>query len=946
MNRELIYKYLANIKDFWRKGFLQKSFRVTYDVIWNIILFFIIIGVVGLFFAGGVGAGYFASLVKDEVVRPKEDMEKQIYNYEETSELYFANNVYLGDFQTDLYREEISLDQVSEHLKKAIIYTEDSYFETHNGVVPKAIMRALFQEATNSSVKSGGSTLTQQLIKNQILTNEVSFERKAKEILLALRLEQFFDKDEILEAYLNISPFGRNASGRNIAGVQTAAQGIFGVDAKDLNIPQAAFIAGLPQSPSYYTPFTNSGELKSEDGLHPGLSRMQTVLSRMHENGYINDTEYEQYLNYDIVADFAEPTPSPLDKYPYVTNEAESRAEEIIAVYLAEQAGYTEADLASNEELKGEYQIRAERSLEQDGYKIHTTIDKEIYDTFQEVAKNFKEYGPDRPEEIVNEETGEKTTIMEPVQTASILIENNTGKIVSFVGGRDFNLTEVNHATDALRHNGSTMKPILVYGPAMEAGVAQPGSIIADIEGTVATGVNGSPWSPNNYSRIYHGLVSAREALNHSYNVPAAKVYMDIINNDPAAQYLEKMGFTSLEPIDHDIPSLALGTPTYGVTVEENTNAYSTFGNNGQFVDAYMIEKIETIDGKIIYQHESEAVEVFTPQTNYLTVDMMRTVLTQGNGTRAINQLQNRNVDWAGKTGTTSSYYDAWFMGVNPNVSLGVWLGYDHNKRLPNSVSSTRATLWAQFVNAATEVNPELMAPTERFERPGGLVERSYCVTSGMLPSSLCTELGLVDSDIFNAKYVPTKRDNSLIKGTYVIVNGKAFIAGENTPNEFIQEDGIAFNPEWLKENGYDTLNDITDLIPRGGSSIWNDIKIPSTDEVANDGQNPNTPGSFVNRNGTLTWDVSSSTDVVGYRIYRANNPTAPFELIGSTMETAYRVNNNKALYLIRAVDYFGQESAPSKKITIGDFTEEKEKEKPTKPDQPEPPAQKPDEDE
>src|SRR5690606_17891189 len=135
----------------------------------------------------------------------------------------------------------------------AVIATEDEYFETHNGIIPKAIMRAVFQEVTNADTKSGGSTLTQQIIKNQILTNEVSFERKAKEILLALRLERFFEKDEILEAYLNIVPFGRNSSGQNIAGVQTAAVGIFGKNADELNIPQSAFIAGLPQSPSYYT---------------------------------------------------------------------------------------------------------------------------------------------------------------------------------------------------------------------------------------------------------------------------------------------------------------------------------------------------------------------------------------------------------------------------------------------------------------------------------------------------------------------------------------------------------------------------------------------------------------------------------------------------------------------------------------------------------------------
>src|SRR5699024_973082 len=175
-------------------------------------------------------------------IRSYESMEKDIYNYEETSKLYFDNEVYIGDIKSELHREEIDLEDISDLIIQATKATEDQNFEEHKGVVPKAIVRAVVQEALNSDIKTGGSTLTQQLIKNQILTNEVSFERKAKEILLAMRLEHFFSKDQILEAYLNIIPYGREASGRNIAGIQTAAQGVFGVDADEVNIPQAAFL--------------------------------------------------------------------------------------------------------------------------------------------------------------------------------------------------------------------------------------------------------------------------------------------------------------------------------------------------------------------------------------------------------------------------------------------------------------------------------------------------------------------------------------------------------------------------------------------------------------------------------------------------------------------------------------------------------------------------------
>lgn len=378
--KENFIKFIDKIKIWWQAGKIQKNTRITYDVVWNIILTFIIIGVVGLFFAGGAGAGYFASLVKDEPVRSPEDMEKDIYNYEETSKLYFYDNVYFGDVQSDIYREEVSLENVSKHLKNAIIATEDVNFRSHEGVVPKAILRAVYQEVTNASVKTGGSTLTQQLIKNQVLTNEVSFERKAKEILLAMRLERFFEKDEILEAYLNIVPFGRNASGRNIAGIETAAQGIFGIHAKKLNLAQSAYIAGLPQSPSNYTPFTNSGEVKSKEALQPGLNRMHSVLSRMLEAEYISKKEYEKAVNYNIAADFTDATPSPREKYPYLTFEVEKRAKQILSEELAKADGYTKQDLQDNEALREEYTILADRNLRKSGYKIHTTINKKIYD--------------------------------------------------------------------------------------------------------------------------------------------------------------------------------------------------------------------------------------------------------------------------------------------------------------------------------------------------------------------------------------------------------------------------------------------------------------------------------------------------------------------------------------------------------------------------------------
>ncbi|RDW16370.1 penicillin-binding protein [Oceanobacillus arenosus] len=936
--KESLHKFANKMKALWKTGKIQLASRITYDVVWGVVLFFLIIGFIGAFFIGGIGAGYFASLVKDEPIPSAAEMEKEIYNYEETSKLYFANDVYIGDVRSDLYREKTTLDKISPMLTDAVIATEDEYFRVHHGVVPKAIIRALLQEVLNTSVQSGGSTLTQQLIKNQILTNEVSFERKAKEILLALRLEQFFDKDEILQAYLNIIPYGRDASGRNIAGIQTAAKGIFGINASDVNLAQAAYLAGLPQSPSAYTPFKNGGGLKDEAGVQLGIDRMKTVLYRMHDMEYITEEQYNEAVNYDIVADFTGEVDSPNETYPYLTTEVEARAKTIIRNVLAEEAGYTMEDLRNTEGLLDEYNGLADRALRMNGYEIHTTINKEIYEKFQDVAMNFTQYGPDKMTTITTKDG--QTQIQQSVQASGVLIENHTGKIISFLGGRGFNEdNQINYMTRP-RSNGSTMKPLLAYAPAMEKGIVQPGTPIADIP------TSWGRYTPGNFDLRFHGILSARDNLTNSYNIPALKTYDRIMNDNPVDQYLRKMGITTLGNDEYANLSLAIGGTSTGVTLEENTNAYATFANSGQFVDAYMIEKITTVDGDVIYQHQSEPVPVFSPQTSYLTIDMMRDVISEGSAAYLNSQLKYRNVDWAGKTGTSQNTNDVLFVASNPNVTFGAWIGY----KTPDSLvcescdlhhTNRNIKLWAALVNAASDLNPELMAPAEQFARPDGIVEQSYCSISGMLPSDLCAQAGLVKTDLFNAKFVPTQRDDSLITGKQVIVNGRSVLAGAKTPAEFVQGNGLTFNPEFLKRNGYDRLSDLSLLFPPAERSKWEKIGIPSSkigNSVSDDGQAPGAPTSVTKSGSNLTWKIPGSKDVVGYRIYRADNPGGQFKKIGQTTSTSYSIGNGTGVYHVKAVDYFGLESAGSTEVAVGepkvDQPEEPEKVEGEKPEE------------
>lgn len=918
----------------WNKGKIQRTSRITYDIVWNIILFFIIVGSMSVIFAGGVGAGYFASLVKDEPIRDYEEMKKDIYNYEETSKLYFAGEKYIGDIRADLHREEVKLKDVSDLVTEAVIATEDELFYEHNGVVPKAIVRAIYQEVSNSDTKTGGSTLTQQLIKNQILTNEVSFERKAKEILLAMRLEHFFEKDEILEAYLNIVPYGRDASGQNVAGIQTAAKGIFGVDASELTLPQAAFLAGIPQNPYAFTPFQTSGEVKEEEELEKGINRMKTVLKRMYQAEFITEKEYKKAVKYDITADFTKKSASPIEKYPAIVLELEKRAKEIIMEVIAEEDGYTLAEVMESEELKEQYEILADRALRMNGYHIHSTIDKKMYDTMQKVVKDYQYFGPDKtlPEKEDTEQT------IEQVEVGVELVENKTGKILSFVPGRDFRAGshEVNYATGygtLGRPAGSTFKPLAVYAPAMEMGAIQPGSVVADVPGLPG-------YSPPNYGGGYYGLVSAREALTYSYNTSTVEIYKKILYANPGKEYIMKMGIP-LSDEELESPAIALGPNN--VTVEQNTNAFATFSNGGKYIPAYMIEKITDSDGNIIYEHKSEPVEVFSPQTAYLTIDMMRDVLRSGTGAYLPNHLAYRGVDWAGKTGTSNDYEDAWFVGTNPNVTMGLWLGYDTPSSIYDcygcglSYSQRTQNLWAQIMNAVTEINPELLAPQGNHKQPDGLVRRSYCATSGMAPSKICSDAGLVRSDLYNAKYVPNQTDDSLVGGNMplVEVDGEQIVAGPNTPSEFTTsgKGGYAFNPEFLKRMGYDRLGDLSVLIPRKNPDAWQKIGFrgggSTSGAIENDsGGSPPAPGSLNASSSSISWSGAKGHLIVGYRVYYASKEGGSFKLIGHTIKPSYSIPSGEGVYHVRAVNYFGRESEPSKPFTVEVDDKDKEKEK------------------
>ena len=913
--KELITKFNEKIESLAASKRLQ-YLRITGGVVWNLALIFLVAFVILGVFAVSVGAGYFASLVNDEPLRSKEEMRDMIFNYEETSEVYFANNVRLGPLRTDLDRRETSLANVSQYVINAVLATEDEYFREHNGIVPKAVLRGLLQDVSNSSTQTGGSTLTQQLIKNQILTNEVSYERKAKEILLALRLEKFMEKEEILEAYLNIIPYGRNANGRNIAGIETAAQGIFGVKASDLNLAQSSYIAGIPQAPFKYTPFTNKGERKTPEQMQAGIDRMKTVLYRMKEVGYISEVEYEDAIQYDITKDFREPEQRAEDKYPWLTAEIEKRSVRVLMNIIAEQDNIDPNRLKEEDNLYEKYKIIAERAIRSNGYRIYTTINKEMYDAMNAAAAAYENYGHTYTESYTDE-NGDEATRPLPVQVGSVAMETKTGKILAFVGGRDYSIEALNHATQARRSNGSTMKPLIVYGPALEYGVIGAGSPLVDIK--IENGYN-----PNNFNvDEERGLVSARDALEDSLNIPVARLYKDILNRRPA-EYLMQLGVEEIHPEDFEIESISIGALTNGITVEENTNAYQAIANNGQFIDGYMIEKIVDLDGNVIYEHKVEPLQVYTPETAYILTDMMRGVLSEGTGVSAKNTLKF-NADFAAKTGTTNNFSDVWFMGYNPNITLGVWLGYKDLKLGLGTFNnqyghpSTRINrLWASLMNSLYDVNPEFIGTSERYVQPPNVVSASFCGISGMAPSEACSEAGLVRTDLFNkAVFLPTKPDDSLTSGATVFINGKSYPALPTTPSEFVISGGVGLSQAFIDRVLSTSGGDASKLLRGIGTIADSDNENGGLveDSVPPNAVNANISGS------SIVWSRSSSNDVVGYRVYTVTNGER--KLVGSiTSRETYSFPLSRGTeYIVVAVDITGLESTASNVVSLANIT-------------------------
>ena len=739
---------------FWNKPILKNIrfiFNIAYSVLKNIfviaILFLMLLGI----FGGGIGLGYFASLTSNEEPLTQEQMSDAIGNLNLISSFHYSDGTKISDVNSDELRIVKPLSEISQYVIDGIISTEDSSFYEHNGIVPKALLRAILQEAVSSgSGATGGSTLTQQLIKQQILTSEVTFKRKANEILYALRLEKHFTKDQILEAYLNVSSFGRNHNGLNIAGIEEAAQGVFGVAAKDLTLPQAAYLVGMPQNPIVYTPYTNQATLKEDTSA--GIERMKFVLFSMYRENKITKEQYEEALAYDITKDFLPPKEISSDRQSYLYQAVNREAIKVLITKAAQKNKLTYDEVRNDSELYSKYYDEASRELSSSGYKITSTIDQKVYDAMQKAIASYgNQIGPTYNTQYVDQNTGETKTQTEPAQNGAVMIENKTGRILGFVAGRDFESNQVDHAFTTHRSPGSTIKPILVYAPAIENNLIYPASIVPDTKVSIPQG-NGTYWQPTNYGNtITNQFLTVRYALFRSFNNPVIKIYQTMLQKGiNAGEYLKKMGIKGITEDEYQNIALSIGGTRTGPTVLEQTSAFSTLANGGEHHDAYLIEKIEDSRGNVVYQHEDKKERVFSDATAYLTTNMLQDI---ANSTQFYNMKGNMGFssDLAGKTGTSENEIDNWCVAYTPTVTLGSWIGYDnfYNARYAITAGdgygepTTRSQRqWTYLMKAAYEANPELIGKETTFKQPDSVYRDSVVSTTGTKAGTFKAENG------------------------------------------------------------------------------------------------------------------------------------------------------------------------------------------------------------
>jgi penicillin-binding protein 1A len=600
-------------------------------------------------------------------------------------------------------RSPVPVKQLPPNLINATLSTEDRSFYRHWGVDLYGVARAAVTNVLKMRRAEGGSTITQQLARNLFLTHERTLSRKAKEIALAIEIERNYSKEQILELYFNQIYFGEGAYG-----VEAAAKTYFGKPVRELTLPECALIAGMPANPSIYSPRRRPAAAKA---------RRSKVLRNMLVTHSISQVEFD---NANSAPLGVTPVRYSNDRAPYFV--------EMVRLHLDEHYGSNavyEGGLKVYTTLDADLQQIAERALEKNLTDLETELKLKSTRASYEVPTAEAAHA------------GQSTSYL---QGALVAIDPKTGAIRALVGGRDWNHSNFNRATQARRQAGSAFKPF-VYTAAIDNGF-HPTDIIVDEPVSFPAG-DGTLYQPGNYDRTYRGPVTLRYALQQSINIPAIKLLRKV-GTSLVSSYARRMGIRS--PIGQNL-SIALGSSE--VTLLELTSAYGVLANRGIRNDPLFILKVEDKNGTLLEKNTPRPAEVLSEETAAVITSMLQSVMDHGTGAPA--RLRGFALPAAGKTGTMDDYMDAWFEGYIPSLVCGVWVGFDQKKTIGNGMTGARAALptWTDFMIGATRGRP-----VEDFSSPLGTSSRDVCAETGMLATEACPN---VTTEIFDEGAEPSE---------------------------------------------------------------------------------------------------------------------------------------------------------------------------------------------
>lgn len=662
----------------------------------------------------------------------------------------------LAELSGDENRKIIKLDQMPENLKNAYVAIEDERFYKHNGVDFKRTAAAVAQYVIHAGKSSfGGSTITQQLVKNITKDDERSGKegviRKVKEWAKAYQIERMLSKDQILELYLNIIFVG----GSNNLGVEVGAEYYFNKSASDLDLAECAFLAGINNSPNSYNPY---GEKDKSELIK---KRTKTVLGKMLELGMVQQNEYDEAVK------------KVEDGLPF------QKAENLGSIYSYHTDATISQVIEDVAKEKGISKSLASTYVYSSGLTIYSTQDTALQSKMDEVMVNkSKDYI--RKSKKVDGATS---------QSAMVIIDNSTGYVVGVEGGlgEKNESRGLNRATQSPRQTGSSIKPLTSLVPGINEGVITPATIYDD--NSTDFGIKG--WTPKDYN-AFKGLISIRSAITTSQNIPFIKV-VDELTPAKSAEYLEKMGVTSLTDADKQaLAAVSIGGFTNGITPLEMAGAYATIANNGTYRRPMFYTKVTDPDGNTVLEGKQDSQEVISEQAAYVIKSLLKSVVEDSAGTAKYCKISG--IDVAAKTGTTNSNYDKWLCGFSNYYTAATWYGFDQNEEV-SGATNVAGRIWSAVMSKVHEGKDK-----STFNQPSGVVTETICRVSGKKATSKCSD---TYQEVFVEGKVPEDCDGH--SNSVEVCSETGLLANEFCPNKVTKYHSYTVEKERLglwKTNG------------------------------------------------------------------------------------------------------------------------------------------------